>query len=209
MSTGRSRGACLAALLLGACTTGEGEGEVVSTKLFVEDCWDDAFDLGPTFFAASPYRDDVSLRVQRGDDFQEVSDGLLLQVSGIAAIRGGMLGQPIDAGLPKGVTPAGMPVVPDPSPALVSGALFLHDSCHVQNGVLYSVGGTVTFDSLFSGDINELEAGDRFTDASFSLSMADPRDVLPDRTYPPGRLSTVTGWFRFFFERGQPAQPFP
>src|SRR5690606_37087743 len=62
-------------LVLG-CRTGEGEGEVTSERLFVKDCWNGPFDLEPTFFAAEPAAGDLMIRVQRGDNYEEVSDGL-------------------------------------------------------------------------------------------------------------------------------------
>jgi hypothetical protein len=191
------------------CTTGEGEGEVTSDKLYVEECWDDAFNLDPTFFAANPFRDTLQIRIQRGDDIQEVSDGVAILVNDVAAIRGGLLGQPLEVGLPPGVSPPGVPVEVDPDPARVSLALYLHHSCHLENGTVHAVAGSIDFSALFSGDPNEENADDRLTEASFSVTVADPRHELADGTYPAGKLSTVDGWFRFFFQRGQPAQPFP
>lgn len=198
----------LAALLLLGCTTGEGDGEVKSDKLYVEDCWNGPFDLKPTFFGANPYLNTLTIRVQRGDNIEEVSDGLIVVVNDVSGIRGARLNQPLKVGLPPGVTPPGVPVVYDPEPPLVSLSLYLHDTCHKQNGTLYSLDGTITFKSLFSGDLNEGNADDRLTDAKFEASFADPRHLQPDLTVDPERMSTVTGWFRFFFERGQPAQPF-
>jgi hypothetical protein len=64
------------------------------------------------------------------------------------------------------------------------------------------VGGSINFSSLFSGDIAEPNADDRLTEANFSADFTDPRDSS-------GATSQVTGYFRFYFQRGQPAQPFP
>jgi hypothetical protein len=107
-----------------------------------------------------------------------------------------------------------VPVEYDPEPPPVSIALYLHNSCHQQNGTVYSVGGSITFSSLFSGDINESNSADRLTEATFSAEFADPRDLTGDPNDPTaapseGETSTVDGYFRFFFQRGQPAQPFP
>ncbi len=190
------------------CTTGEGDGEVTSDKLYVEDCWDGPFDLKPTFFGANPYRNTLTIRVQRGDNIEEVSDGLIVVVNDVSGIRDSRLGQALKVGMPPGVTPPGVPVVFEPEPPIVSLSLYLHDTCHKQNGTLYSMDGTITFDSLFSGDLNEGNADDRLTDAKFEASFADPRHMQADGTVDPERMSTVSGWFRFFFERGQPAQPF-
>lgn len=199
-------GAALAAL---GCSTGEGSGQVSSEQLFIEDCWNGPFQLDPTFFAANPFRDSLMIRVQRGEDIPEVSDGLAVVIDSLDGIRTGKLGQPLPVGLPVGVWPPGVPVERNPDPPQVSLSLYLHDSCHTTNGALYSIGGTITFDSLFSGNLNENDADDRLTEAVFEIDFADPRDQLVSGEYPPGRVSRVNGWFRFFFQRGQPAQPFP
>lgn len=199
----------LVTLLVLGCSTGEGEGEVRSDRLFVEDCWNGPFDLGPTFFGANPYKDTQLIRVQRGDNLEEVSDGLIVLVDETSTIRQQLLGQPIPVGLPPGVSPPGIPVKLNPDPPIVHLALYLHDTCHEQNGSLYSLDGEITFDSLFSGDPNEDEGNDRLTEATFSATFADPRNVLPDGQVDAEKSSQVTGWFRFFFQRGQPAQPFP
>lgn len=192
-----------------ACSTAEGEGEVKSDRLYVEDCWNGPFDLGPTFFGANPYRDTITNRIQRGDNLEEVSDGLIVLVHDVGKIRDEALGTDLPVGMPAGVTPPGVPVKLNPNPPRVHLTLYLHDTCHEQNGALYSIDGKISFDSLFSGDPNEGDADDRLTEARFSATFADPRHILADGNIDPARTSQVTGWFRFFFQRGQPAQPFP
>lgn len=199
----------LAAIALLGCTTGEGEGEVKSDRLFVDECWNGPFDLKPTFFGANPYRDTLMIRIQRGDNIEEVSDGLIVLVNDVPGIRANGIDKPQRVGLPPGVSPPGVPITFDPDPAGVHLSLYLHDTCHRQNGTLHALDGTITFESLFSGDLNEDDADERLTSASFEAVFADPRDMLSDGTIAPERMSTVSGWFRFFFERGQPAQPFP
>ena len=57
----------LGALSLG-CSVGEGEGWVRSERLYVEDCVNGRFDLGPDFFGANSFRGDaLQIRVQRGE----------------------------------------------------------------------------------------------------------------------------------------------
>jgi hypothetical protein len=199
----------LATLFAFGCSRAEGDGEVKSDRLYVEDCWNGPFDLKPTFFGANPYEDTVTIRIQRGDNIEEVSDGLIVMVTDIPTIRGSQLGKPVDVGLPVGVSPPGVPLENNTNPAKVHLSLYLNDTCHAQNGTLYSIAGDITFNSLFSGDPNEDDAEDRLTDASFSATFADPRDQRPNGTYDAAVTSTVSGWFRFYFERGQPAQPFP
>ncbi len=209
-------GVALVGAPLGSCSLGEGEGEVSSDRLQARDCWDDRYDLEPDFFAAVPFRNSVQLRVQRGSDIQEVSDGLSVLVNDIETIRREYLGVPIPVTLPAGVAPPGVPEgaqcgdagCPDPT---VHVALYLLQSCHNQNTVLYGVSGTVTFEELFSGDPNEDTGTDKLTEARFDVEVGDPREA-PRSGEEAGvipRLSRVSGNFRFFFERGQPAQPFP
>jgi hypothetical protein len=89
-------------------------------------------------------------------------------------------------------------------------ALYLHNTCREQLSTLYAVRGVITFERLFNGDPNETNADERLTSAVFDVMVVDPRKQ------PPGggpidqeQLSRVTGWFQFYFERGQPGQPFP
>ena len=199
----------LAAALGLACSTGEGEGEVKSDRLFIDDCWNGPFDLEPSFFGAEPAADSLIIRVQRGDNYEEVSDGLLVLIKDLDQIRETSLGGSLRVGLPPGVSPPGVPVVYDPNPPKVSLALYLNATCHSQNGTIYAVDGNVSFESLFSGDPNEDDAEDRLTDASFDATFTDPRDIGPDGSYDGARASVVRGWFRSYFQRGQPAQPFP
>lgn len=196
-------------VLLSACTTGEGQGEVRSDRLFVRDCWDGPFRLQPTFFGANPNRGKtLFIQVQRGDDSVEVSDGLLVSISDLPAVRE-RRGEPVPVGLPEEVEPIGASIQRSTQPTLVSMALYLQGTCNRQNGTLYSLEGQITFDSLFSGDPNELEADERLTEASFDAEFADPRLVGRAAADGIDAVSRVSGWFRFFFQRGPPAQPFP
>jgi hypothetical protein len=222
----------IAAIAALGCNTGEGDGEVKSDKLYIEDCWNGAFSLEPTFFAANPSREETELiRIQRGDDTEELSDGLMVRVMDVPGIRASGLGTSLPVGLPPGVTPPGVPVVANPNPPKVSLSLYLHDTCHLENGSVYSVSGSITFKHLFSGVPDESNAEDRLTEASFTVVMADPRKVTSGGTSDagtsggtsdagtsdaggtlsvnPDTTSTVTGWFKFYYQRGQPAQPFP
>jgi hypothetical protein len=198
-------------VLLGGCTVGEGNGAVTSERLVVRDCWDGPFDLRPTFFAANAYdRDQLAIRVQRGDNNQEVSDGLSVVIRDLQSIREDSIGKPVKVGIPPGVhSPGTAWTVPD-EPTVVSLTLYLHDTCFLQNGALYSVDGEITFNHLFSGNPNETVGDQRLTDAKFDgVRFADPRDKKPDGTFDADKVSEVSGWFRFYFQRGQPAQPFP
>jgi hypothetical protein len=69
---------------------------------------------------------------------------------------------------------------------------------------------TITFNSLFDGDINESNAQKRLTDADFDFYLADPREVTGGGLGPPAPCrGHLKGRFHFYFQRGRPAQPFP
>jgi hypothetical protein len=208
MTRARLCAVLLVGLVFGTgCTVGDGRGVVTSDRLYLQGCWNGSFDLQPDFFAANPYRTEaLQIRVQRGDNNEEASDGLTVLVNDLAAVRA-RLGDPIDVGLPSAVVPPGQPVSGEPDP-LVSLSLYLHQTCHEQNSATYSVGGEITFNSLFSGDPNEEDSDARLTDAVFDVQFADPRELV-DATDPAAVTSSIVhGEFRFFFQRGQPAQPF-
>jgi hypothetical protein len=131
-----------------ACSQGEGNGSITGT-LNIPDCWNGSFDLDPDFFAAVPFREtEITLRIQRGSDFQNFSDGISIQVSDITKIRpnpgatpafAGQYHAPLEVALPPEVTPPGTPVVADPNPALVGLALYLQRSCKTQTVTLNAV----------------------------------------------------------------------
>lgn len=216
MDLTRALGGLAASAVLAGCTLGHGEGEVHSDRLLVAECWDGTFDLLPDFFASVPFRETQSIRIQKGGDMGEISDGVVLQVDEVPRIREELLGSPIPVRLPPGIAPPGS--VPDPCAAGCDGspqialALYLHSTCHNQNAALYALSGTITFDSLFSGDPNEGQAAEKLTSATFDVMIGDPRDAplgAAPTDVPAELQSSLTGWFEFYFERGRPAQPFP
>ncbi|HTJ82664.1 MAG TPA: hypothetical protein VL400_13165 [Polyangiaceae bacterium] len=206
-----------AALPFAPCcvSVGEGTGAVRSDHLIAKGCWDDAYDLQPDFFAADPSEGSMDIRVQRGSDLIEVSDGVVVLVDDVEYVRA-HLGEALPVTLPEGVAPPGIPVgalcgdTPC-SDAKVHLTLYLLESCHTQNLVFYATSGTMTFDELFSGDPNEKDAAEKLTVARFDVMVGDPRDATKgaDGTYTIPNESQIKGYFRFFFQRGQPAQPFP
>jgi hypothetical protein len=178
--------------------------------LFVSGCWNGPFDLGPSFFGANPDQEEsLTIRVQRGDNIEDVSDGLIVLVHDLQEVRM-QLNTDIKVGMPPGVSPPGVPIVFNPDPPKVSLSLYLHNTCHQQNGTVYSVDGTINFTNLFSGDLNEGSSENRRTKATFTASFADPRELAAasDDTAKAAVTSKVTGDFDFFFQRGQPSQPF-
>lgn len=212
----KSGAALLSALAASGCSVGDGEGVVRSDRLYAEDCWDDAYDLEPDFFAADPFRETMTIRVQRGSELEEVSDGLSVLITDVPLIRETLLGveNGIQVTLPPGVAPPG--VAPGqqcgggPCPkSPVHMALYLQESCHNQGTVLYGLDGFITFQHLFSGDPNEQDAAEKLIEASFEILVGDPRVTTIGLENRSPTTNVVTGNFRFYFERGQPAQAFP
>src|SRR6185312_15045394 len=96
--------------------------------------------------------------------------------------------------------------------SIVHASLYLERTCHIQNSTLYAVDGTMTFRSMFDGIPTESDAAKKFIDADFALQVADISDAPPGAyagDVPAGLQSQVTGCFRFYYQAGQPAQPFP
>ena len=199
------------ALAAGACSLGEGEGDIHTEALNVAECWNGPFRLGPDFFAAQPYREEaLTIRVQHGGDTEEVSDGAVILVDNIQAVRAGIAGgKSFKVGLPPSVVPPGFPIVADPDPPLVHLTLYLHRSCHAQNSALYSISGNITFTAIFNGNLNETDADEKLTEGSFDdIVVGDPRNRDPASPTVKD-VSHLDGHFKFYFQRGQPAQPFP
>jgi hypothetical protein len=71
-------------------------------------------------------------------------------------------------------------------------------------------GSTIVFDALFDGNPNESNAERRLTEVpAFDLYFADPREITPGGFGPPPPCRAhLVGNFKFYFERGQPEQPF-
>ncbi len=67
----------------------------------------------------------------------------------------------------------------------------------------------INFSALFDGNPDEPNAQQRLTTATFHFYLADPREICPGGLGPPPRCrGDLQGNFSFYFERGQPAQPF-
>lgn len=249
---------CGLAFATGSCSLGRGEGEVHSDDLYAADCvlpseavcegpdgidvGCNAYDLRPDFFAAIPYRETIQMRIQRGTDINELSDGLAVLVNDIDKIRAPLLEKQdaakaagateeealklyveVPVAIPVGVFPPGANPAPPPPcdentqvcgtlPVAVS--LYLQKSCHNQNVILYAVSGWVRFRSLFSGDPNEKSAAAKYIDAEFDVIVGDPHDAplgepIDADAIPAEKTSHLTGYFKYYFERGKPGQPFP
>jgi hypothetical protein len=149
----------------------------------------------------------VSLYLQNSCQTQNVSPFALQQVSlspdgscnGVAANASSFVCGPLapdssfDVGVPESGGPEGGAEAgaPPPPPAPIG----------------YS---TMTFTSLFDDNPDESNAAERLTEATFDLYFADPRTAAPGGLGPPPMCQGhIQGSFRFYFQRGQPGQPFP
>lgn len=194
--------------VLAACSVGVGEG-VITGSLLVRDCGVDVpeYSLRPTFFGAdyvtnpgamagarSPI---VTLRVQRGSFREDFSDGLRVSVYDVNAIVRDRLGEPIPLlPLEEGVARP------------VDVTFFAQQSCDSgypdefwrTPAIFHAVSGTITFHALHAPDIagSNTEIHAELTDVEFASS-----DV------PDARRARLAGFFRFFYQRGAPAQAFP
>jgi hypothetical protein len=69
---------------------------------------------------------------------------------------------------------------------------------------------TITFTSLFDGNENAVSASERLNQGTFSVYLADPREMCPGGVGPPPPCrGYLTGNFSFEFQLGRPAEPFP
>lgn len=69
---------------------------------------------------------------------------------------------------------------------------------------------SILFRHLADANPDEANAADRLTDADFDLYLADPREICPGGLGPPPPCrGHVSGTFKFYFDRGRPAQAFP
>ncbi len=201
------------------CRVGSGTGSVTG-DLFVKDCWSGGYNLEPDFFAATPNVTDDSLiiRIQRGSDYVNFSDGIGLLVSHVSGIRGGnacttdqdclapetcgagttceggsccssLLSTPLTIALPPAVVPPGVPVSPTQSPANVQFAVFLQATCRPETPGLYGMGLVTTNGG---GDGGVLCGAD---------TAALAQQCGPVTTPPPSGSSTIT--FQSLFDASE------
>jgi len=177
-------------LLLGSCTTGQGEGSAVG-RVWAPDCGlaGGPFSLNPDFFGMQPSTsvEIIDMRMQRGSEIPNLSDGISFFIDDPELIKNEMLGVDIEFELFD-------------SP--VEMTLYLNETCRFLSRipVVYrAVSGTIRFDELF---VFWIENDNRLTTAEFT-------DVeLVDTSDPENRRAILSGDISFLFERGRPAQNF-
>jgi hypothetical protein len=138
----------------GGCRVGSGTGSVTG-DLYVPDCWSGKFDLQPDFFGATPSATDdtLTIRIQRGSDYINFSDGVSILVTHVTELRQAIEAsgpQSLSVSLPPAVVPPGVPITPDPSPSTVQFALYLQHTCRPETPGLYAMD-TVTTDGTGDG----------------------------------------------------------
>jgi hypothetical protein len=195
-----------------ACAVGKGEGWVRG-EITLPACDMDhaAYDMDADFFAANAVNGQMTMRIQHGGDFQEYADSVTIAVQDVEWVNAKFIGTPIDVQLER---PPGSPVTV--APPLVRLSLSLRGTCgsHIYNPlgdpaqvVLHATSGTVTFTSILHGDVSSRDTNSKRIEGSFDVTVEDPRNYGPPENKPPA--SHLTGAFKFFYQRGGPAQPFP
>ncbi len=180
----------VAALLLASCATGPGEGSAVG-QVWAPGCGFDGelFSLDPNFFGMEPSRsvEIIDMRMQRGGDLQNLSDGVSFFIADPEVLKTEMLGVDIEL------------VLLD-SP--VEMTLYLNRTCPLLSEipVVYrSVSGTIRFDELY---VPWLENDNRMTTAEFTdVEFVDTAD-------PEIRRAVMSGDISFLVQRGSPPQNF-
>ncbi len=107
-----------------------------------------------------------------------------------------------------GTSPCGSPAIEGADGGIAPGASDGGATTPSANPVVGT--STISFHDLFDGIESESSAQQRLSYADFDLYFADPRETCPGGLGPPPPCrGHLTGNFNFYFERGQPAQPFP
>jgi hypothetical protein len=183
------------AALASACSVGNGSGEVTGVVNSPScDLKDEAYDMDPTFFAAETAGDQVILRVQRGGDFEDKSDGLIVLVRDAELVRKEMLGMPIAVERAR---------LTDTEEPLVQMTFYLNETCAIERRktptVFEATASTITFEALYAPRVND--------DPDVRFSFDNGTFVDPDS--PEDRNAVLSGAAEFLFSRGRPAQRFP
>lgn len=190
-----------------SCEVGQGIGNVRgSIRVECEGKDLSEYDMGPDFYGAIAAKSQLLIRIQRGGDLQEYNDNLVIVIDDTNRIQDNV---PITLKLhrPPGAAPS---TVGEP----VRMSLSLRGTCGTgrlgaadpPQVVLHAIGGTITFKSVLRGDPSSADTNSKRIEGSFNVQLEDPR-------HPDGAAArsagTLTGDFKFFYQRGGPAQPFP
>jgi hypothetical protein len=111
-------------------------------------------------------------------------------------VDGGVDAMPLDGGADAMPRDAGVDATP-------------RDGGSEGGTTLPTASSSLTFTALFDGNPYEANAAERLTQATFDAYLGDPRAGCAGGLGPPPPcLGHIKGSFSFYFQRGQPAQPF-
>jgi len=175
--------------MLFGCAAGQGDGTIEgSFTSSVCDATDRALDIEATFFSMEQTEELSEIRIQDGSDFEDRSDGVILMIRDTQELKTARLGEPIDLS----------------NEDLVEVNLYMNESCgpafsrRPVNFRAYE--GVVVFDRVYARDVDA-------DDTEIAGTLMDVR--LRADGAPGVEEAALSGWFRFFFNRGRPAQRFP
>jgi hypothetical protein len=191
VSSHRAWAEAVVALLLAGCDVGAGEGRATGV-VNAPACGlvNASYELEPTFFGGDDAVGQFEIRIQRGSDLENLSDGLLLLVRDPSEVRNEWPSVPIE--------------VTGDARDLVQVSFYLNESCRPSRSSapvhLEAIAGTITFTAIYAPEVSD---DDVETNARFdALRFVDPSD-------PDTNSAELSGEFRFLFTRGRPAQRFP
>jgi hypothetical protein len=181
----------LIGLVLAGCNVGAGEGAATGiVNAPACELVNASYSLEPSFFGGDIAVDQLEMRIQRGSDLEGMSDGILLLVRDPSQVRNESLNVPIS--------------ITGDARDLVQASFFLNETCPPSRSSapvhFQAISGTITFSAIYAPEVNE---DDVETNARFdALRFVDPAD-------PDTSSAELSGFFRFLFTRGRPAQRFP
>lgn len=181
------------AFLIGSCSVGVGSGDIGGSVNVPQcDLASESFTLDVGFYAADDFEEQLTIRLQEGGGYPVDTNGLSIVVRDATA-ESERLGTPIAL--------TGAETGP------VSMSLYLNATCPATPDdlpvFLAAVEGTITFDAIYAPEVDEdqREIRGHFENVRFT-------DTEPAADEEP-RVAILSGDFKFLFERGRPAQPFP
>jgi hypothetical protein len=194
------------------CSVGQGRGEIKGS-LYISECKKDLskLDLGIDFFGAEVQGKGLYIRLQRGGDYIQFSDGVMIQVYNYKEIAK-RLNEVIKvvSDIPEEIGKKNLP------PWLIRISLFLNNTCPTSFPSLsggksieesekegYIKNNWIRFESIYCPDCkNELRYNNKIK-GDFRVNIFDPR-VAEIKVY-----GWIEGYFDFVYRRGRPAQRFP
>lgn len=191
-----------------ACSVGTGTGEITGS-LVLEQCGVsiDDYALRPTFFGAEYVTNlgarngeespTATIRVQRGSYRESFSDGILVSVYDVNEVARAHLEEPIP-----------LTALSDDRSRLLDVTFYAGQTCDsgypdefwTTPAILHAISGTITFHALHAPDLDG-------ADTEIAADLTDVVFAQPDA--PDTQNAHLSGSFRFFYQRGAPAQSFP